>query len=190
MSDHKERMKDLGRDYSYPDSHFDFERGRHPLQTLSRHGRRKLQKETQAQWKQLRPLLIGMKDDGAGFPIDQTIRAFASEYNNRSLSHGTQVMPSSFNVMEAFLAPQKFEECIPIFLLRDERDHLFSLSDFSDYLTSSDCQRHTAEKRCDCPRTWYIRTLRRKPAPTDLPLWRWHTFCYRAASHSFAMARK
>ena len=47
-------------------------------------------------------------------------------------------MPSSFNVMEAFVAPQKFEGAIPIYLLRDERDHLFSLSDFFDYLTSSD----------------------------------------------------
>jgi hypothetical protein len=139
MSDHDERMKGLGRDHFFvPDAQFLVKKGIHPFQTDSRHERRKLNKQTKQRVSRLRPVLKALADGGAGFPIDQMIRAYAAEYNNRSLTHGTQVLPTSFNILEAFLAPEKFEGIIPIFLLRDERDHMFSLSDFFDYLTSKD----------------------------------------------------
>src|SRR5262249_52350625 len=110
MPDHDERMKGFGREYWFRDANIDFEKGKHPFQTKSRHERRKLHKEIKRQSARLRPVLKSLADDGAGFPIDQMLRAYAAEYNNRSLTHGTDVLPTSFNVLEAFLAPQKFEK--------------------------------------------------------------------------------
>jgi hypothetical protein len=138
MANHDERMKGLGRDFSYPDARFLLEKGTHPLQKLPRKRRRALTKTVNQRLRRLKPVLKAISDDGAGFPIDQTIRAQVAEINNRCLTHGTEVMPMSFNVMEAFFVPEKFEGSTPIFKLRDERDHMFSLSDFFDFLTSSD----------------------------------------------------
>jgi hypothetical protein len=77
------------------------------------------------------------QESGAGFPIDKQLREFALEYNDRQLGHGLLTMPSSFNVFEGFL---EFKVIPPaqVFLLRPEKDHLFSLSDFLDFATGSD----------------------------------------------------
>ena len=108
VADHNERIRRLGRDFSSIDHRFLLERGQHPSQVLSRHDRRALDKSTkQLLKKRVYPALRDLMNSGAGFPIDQTIRAFAGEYNNRLLSHGSGVMPVGFNVMEAFLYPER-----------------------------------------------------------------------------------
>jgi len=115
------------------------ERGLHRSQVLSRHRRRALDKRTkQLLKKRVYPRLRDLIESGAGFPIDQTIRAFALEFNDRALSHGSEVMPASFNMMEAFLFPERVEDRIAVLRLHPERDHMFSLSDFLDFLTSKD----------------------------------------------------
>jgi hypothetical protein len=65
--------------------------------------------------KRVYPRLRDLIESGAGFPIDQTIRAFALEFNDRALSHGSEVMPASFNMMEAFLFPERVEDVLRYF---------------------------------------------------------------------------
>jgi len=132
-------MRQLRRDFSTIDHRVLMERGLHRSQVLSRHRRRALDKRTkQLLKKRVYPRLRDLIESGAGFPIDQTIRAFALEFNDRALSHGSEVMPASFNVMEAFLFPERVEDRIAVLRLHPERDHMFSLSDFLDFLTSKD----------------------------------------------------
>lgn len=139
VPDHSDRMRQLRRDFSTIDHRVLMERGLHRSQVLSRHRRRALDKRTkQLLKKRVYPRLRDLIESGAGFPIDQTIRAFALEFNDRALSHGSEVMPASFNVMEAFLFPERVEDRIAVLRLHPERDHMFSLSDFLDFLTSKD----------------------------------------------------
>ena len=101
MPDHSDRMRQLRRDFSTIDHRVLMERGLHRSQVLSRHRRRALDKRTkQLLKKRVYPRLRDLIESGAGFPIDQTIRAFALEFNDRA--------------------------------------HMFSLSDFLDFLTSND----------------------------------------------------
>jgi len=73
--------------------------------------------------------------NGVKFGIEETLRYFLVEYNDRNFKHGLDSMPSSFNVMEAFLIHRPDLAC---FLLRDEKDHLFSMPEFIDFATSPD----------------------------------------------------
>lgn len=72
--------------------------------------------------------------NGSGLTSDDALREFLAEYNHRLWSHGLGVLPSSFNVVEAFL---QFHPEGPWFGLREERDHLFLPEDFLDYATSA-----------------------------------------------------
>ena len=74
-------------------------------------------------------------ENGAGFPMDELLRYFLGEYNDRNFEHGLVVMPSSFNVMEAFF---QFVPDYLVFKLLDEQDHLFSFVEFLDFVTSPD----------------------------------------------------
>jgi hypothetical protein len=74
-------------------------------------------------------------EGGAGHLMDQQIRHFFNEFNVRLFEHGPHSMPSSFNVLEAFT---RYEEELNFFRLLPERDHLFSFSDFVDFITSKD----------------------------------------------------
>ena len=77
------------------------------------------------------------QDSGAGFPIDKQLREYALEYNDRQLGHGLLTLPISFNVFEGFF-DFKVIDPAPLFVLRPEKDHLFSLSDFLDFATGGD----------------------------------------------------
>ncbi len=72
---------------------------------------------------------------GAGLLTDQQIRYFFNEYNTRLVEHGVRSLPSSFNVLEAFV---RYDEDLYYFHLLPEKDHLFSFSDFIDFVTSAD----------------------------------------------------
>jgi hypothetical protein len=72
---------------------------------------------------------------GASQLVDRELRWFFREFNNRLVRYGPESMPSSFNVLEAFLL---WDADLHFYRLREERDHLFSFSDFVDFVTSSD----------------------------------------------------
>lgn len=106
---------------------------------MSRKKRRKLKAESRKIAAFYNRLLEGMSKSGTGFPIDQLLRSMAIEYTNRFASSGTEHLPVSFNYFEPFcegkLIPQSFA---PYLELLPETDHLFSSSDFFEYVTSED----------------------------------------------------
>lgn len=88
-------------------------------------------------WKQTNAIIKAQCENGVGFITDETIRYFLVEYNKRNFEHGLNSMPSSFNVMEAFL---EHRPELAMFRIRDEKDHLFSVAEFFDFITTPDQQ--------------------------------------------------
>lgn len=86
-------------------------------------------------WAKCLAIFEAQCKNGAGLEIDKILRYFLQEYNDRNFKHGLNSMPTSFNVMEAFL---EHRPDLVYFKLRDERDHRFLLSEYFDFLTSPD----------------------------------------------------
>lgn len=70
---------------------------------------------------------------GSGFRMAETLRSFFLEYLHRILGFGPNSLPSSFNIVEAFL---DFHDEFKVFDLRQEEDHLLLLNDYLDWYTS------------------------------------------------------
>jgi len=69
----------------------------------------------------------------SGFRMSQILRQFFREYFGRIGKGGPEQLPTSFNVMEAFL---RFSEQYYLFDLRDEEEHLLRAYDFFNWYTS------------------------------------------------------
>ncbi|OIQ93214.1 T5orf172 domain protein [mine drainage metagenome] len=72
-------------------------------------------------------------ENGAGLPLDEEIRFFLNQFNYRTFEHGLRSMPSSFNVLEGFF---NYHPDLNFFELLEEENHLFSLFDYLDFITS------------------------------------------------------
>jgi len=103
---------------------------------LKKHTNETTKQETASRYKTARTRVIAQHRNGAGFPIDNLIRYFAGEFNDRNFNHGLRSMPSSFNVLEAFV---QYEPEFSYFKIRPEQDYCISFSDFLDYATSPEC---------------------------------------------------
>ncbi len=71
---------------------------------------------------------------GSGLVMARTLRRYFLEYANRLVQHGPHSLPSSFNIVEAFLV-HSVE--VALFDLRPEIDHLFSADDYFDWYKHS-----------------------------------------------------
>lgn len=74
--------------------------------------------------------------NGIGFIQDKELRFFHGEFNSRAWEHGFGAMPSSFNALEGFF---RWNPDLFYFELLEEEEHMFSLFDFFDFVTSKDC---------------------------------------------------
>lgn len=81
------------------------------------------------------PLFVLCRSSGgSGFRMAQTLRYFFGEYLNRMMNGGPRQLPSSLNVVEAFL---RFSEEYNLFDLRTEEEHLLRAFDFMNWYTSA-----------------------------------------------------
>ena len=114
------------------------ENGKDPrLAELSRHERRKLAAGTRRLSAAYRRILLNLHQSGAGYPIDQLLRQLAFEYTHRYASAGIGSQPVSFNYFEPFCDIKLIENSVaPYALPVSELDHLFSIVDYLDYVTS------------------------------------------------------
>lgn len=78
-------------------------------------------------------LLNAYRVNGVGGYIDNYLRYFLAEYNNRTLKAYGAEQPLSFNVMQAFIEP---DESALLFVLLPEAMHAFALSQYLDHLTT------------------------------------------------------
>jgi len=140
MTEHDKRMKYIG-GFALP-----------PKGSVARDNLKKLMdslpqdpdidKEIRKKFKKMMAIIDAQLDNGAALPIDELLREFLLEYNGRNIEHGLRSMPASFNIMEAFY------EYIPelsMFRLRPEKDHLFSSTEFLDYVTSGNATDNIAD---------------------------------------------
>ena len=74
-------------------------------------------------------LLLCRMKGGSGFRMSRTLRYFFGEYLHRMGNSAAGQMPSSFNVVEAFL---RLADDYPMFDLREEEEHLLRAYDFLD----------------------------------------------------------
>lgn len=86
-------------------------------------------------WKKAKSIVAGQLLNGAGHETDQALRYFQGAYNNRTWNHGLHSLPSTFNVVEAFLY---YNPKLNNFILHQEKNHLFSFADFLNWYTSED----------------------------------------------------
>lgn len=128
MALHKDRMQEMASALPSPDMVRAFQRNQNQMPS---HAKRKARK----QWERVQTYARAVLQNGAGLLVDQELRLIFDEYNHRLVEHGLLSMPTSFNVMEAFFRYDKRDN---FFYLRPEHDHLFSISDFIDFVTSSD----------------------------------------------------
>jgi hypothetical protein len=93
----------------------------------------KKQKEFKEKYEKASSIGYTQSRNGIGFIQDKELRFFHGEFNLRVWEYGFGSMPSSFNVLEGFFrwTPDLF-----YFELFEEEEHMFSLFDFFDFVTS------------------------------------------------------
>lgn len=108
------------------------------MSRLTKQERRQLDAEVKKIAKKYKDILKKINDSGAGFPVDKLIRELATEYTHRYASSGTNTQPLNFNYFESFCNIRLFSNSIaPYAVPVKEIDHLFSIIDYFDYLTSA-----------------------------------------------------
>lgn len=127
--------------------------GRNPLtENLSRKDRRRVEMQSKKLVEKYNRLIKHLRSSGVKYPIDQLIRQLAVEYNNRYASSGLMTQPVSFNYFEAFCQIRLFEGSFaPYIDILEEVDHLFSVSDFFEFLTSDHAATLKLENLYDLP---------------------------------------
>jgi hypothetical protein len=132
MSSHKERMRAIGSAAIPPKG----TQTRELLETIITKNdtpeRRKIIKKL---FKKAIAVVTGQQLNGAGHETDQALRLFQAEYNNRIWSYGLNALPTTFNVVEAFM---QYNPNLNTFILHEELNHLFSFSAFVNWYTSGD----------------------------------------------------
>lgn len=96
----------------------------------------KKQKEFKEKYEKASSIGYTQSRNGIGFIQDKELRFFHAEFNSRAWEYGFGSMPASFNVLEGFYrwTPDLF-----YFELFEEEEHMFSLFDFFDFVTSKNC---------------------------------------------------
>lgn len=122
------------------------------LQALSRAERRKLAKAGRSISTKYHRHMQAIAKSGAGYPVDQVLRQMAIEYTHRYAASGLYNQPMSFNYFEPFCEIDLIDGSIaPYAKPSKEVDHLFSVTDFFDYMTSSHSDDFDLSKLFDLP---------------------------------------
>ena len=131
---HQQRMREIGSIAIPP-------KGTHARELLEKILKEKETPERKKYLKQLfekaRSIVVGQQLNGAGNETDQALRYFQGDYNNRIWNHDLHAIPSTCNVVEAFL---HYNPKLNTFILHDECNHLFSFSEFVNWYTSENLE--------------------------------------------------
>lgn len=131
-SSHRERMRAIGSAAIPPKG----TQAREFLdKIIAKNDTPKQRKVIEKLWGKSKAIIAGQQLNGAGHETDQAIRSFQWEYNYRTWNHGLDALPSTFNVIEAFL---QYNPTLNTFILHEENNHLFSFPAFVDWYTSGD----------------------------------------------------
>lgn len=132
-NNHQQRMKEMGA-YVLPPKDSEERIMFEKLLKIQMEQSPEFGKYAKNKFEQAKGFLNIQHNNGANFQMDDLLRNFLNEFNNRNFKHGLNSMPSSFNVMEAFY---HYNPEYAFFKLSEERDHLMSFLEFFDFVTSS-----------------------------------------------------
>ncbi|CDZ73794.1 Putative phage-derived protein [Neorhizobium galegae bv. orientalis] len=122
------------------------------LDGLNRRQRRALDRDTKRLVAEYNRILGEIKNSGAGFPVDKILHELCYEYTHRYASSGLYSQPLSFNYFEAFCDIKLHENSVaPFAKPADEFDHLFTIVDFFEYVTSADSEGFSLNKLIELP---------------------------------------
>lgn len=107
------------------------------LSDLSRKERCRLEAGAKKIAAKYSKILKRIQQSGAGFPVDKLLRDLAIEYTHRYADSGIYNQPVSFNYFESFCKIDLIDDAAPYAEPIKEIDHLFNVTDYFDYLTSS-----------------------------------------------------
>jgi hypothetical protein len=85
-------------------------------------------------WKRIPSFTLSRMQGGSGFPLSKHLRSYFIEYFSRLANTGPCSFPTSFNVVESFL---EYTAKYFAFDLRQESEHLVSLSDYVDWYSNT-----------------------------------------------------
>jgi T5orf172 domain len=127
--------------------------GKHPLfDGLNREQRRKLDSETKYLASEYLRVLKQIMNSGAGFPVDKFLHELCVEYTHRFGSSGIYTQPLSFNYFDTFCEILLHKNSVaPYAKPAVEIDHLFTLLDFIEYVTSEQSQGFSLDKLKELP---------------------------------------
>ncbi|MNS37672.1 hypothetical protein D3C72_698960 [compost metagenome] len=126
--------------------------GRHQiLDALPRNERRQLAKEARRLGLLYVKKIDEIKKSGAGYRVDKILREFAIEYTNRYASSGLHNQPTSFNYIEPFCNIDLLLGAAPYAEPAYELDHLFSVIDYVDFVTSPENNAFKIESLMEMP---------------------------------------
>ncbi len=86
------------------------------------------------EWRKKLPLLFIQSRRRHPIRMANELRRFCLEYFDRVGRYGPYGLPSSFNVLEAFV---ELDPSMLVFVLRSDRDHLLRFSQYLDWYTAS-----------------------------------------------------
>ncbi len=119
---------------------------------LKRSERRKLSAKAKKLAERYARHMENLLKSGSRYPVDQLIRQLAIEYNHRYASSGLMTQPVSFNYFEPFCQIRLFPETFaPYVSISPETDHLFSIPDFFDFITSRNADGLSLKNLYDLP---------------------------------------
>ncbi len=122
------------------------------LYSLSRKERRRLKVQTNHIVSKYREILKSINASGAGYPSDKLLRELAFEYTHRYASSGIHNQPTSFNYFEPFCDIRLIKgSAAPYAYPVAELDHLFSVVDYIDFITSSQGERFNLSQLRNLP---------------------------------------
>lgn len=128
MASHDDRMRRLGR-YQLPTDPI-------LLGRLKRSSEMNipLRLAVKDRWEVTYSRFFAQLNNGSGLLMDQELREFSTEVNGRVWKCGLRdsIMPSSFNIVEAFL---NYNPGHTLFTINPELDHIFNIEAFMDYAT-------------------------------------------------------
>ncbi len=132
MSNHYERMSEMARWLPPPKGTYAYVRMLRAFEAENRKDP-KIKKLLEDKWLKAKALVFAQRSNGVEFANPQALREFSHEYSHRAVHHGLRTMPSSMNVLEAYI---EYVPNLGVFSLRPEVDHMFSVTSFTDFVTS------------------------------------------------------
>jgi len=89
-------------------------------------------------WDRACQIIPATQFGGSGLQMASLLRSYFVEFADRMVRHGPHSLPAAFNIVEAFL---QYDPSTSLFLIRPEKEHLLSLSEYLNWYAQEEVPR-------------------------------------------------